>query len=178
MSLQGRSDRLSTPTSDPNVPKRPVSERKILANRKNALRSTGPKTERGKRLVSRNAITHGILAREVVIGAGDGEESREEFQAFTASLREHYEPVGPIEGMLVEKIAVSLWRLARTIRAENGEIRKRLDTLSMDRAQRSADTKNLALLLSFGEMSLFNSENPADAKVKTVERYSAPASRG
>jgi hypothetical protein len=72
----------STPGTEQRARKQPVSERRILANRKNALLSTGPKTERGKCAVFGNAITHGILAREVVITAGDGEESQEEFDAF------------------------------------------------------------------------------------------------
>ena len=96
MSQQEPSHNSSTASPEPRGRKRPASERKIQANRRNALHSTGPKTERGKRTVSRNAIKHGFLAREVVITAGDGEESGEEFQAFFASLREHYEPVGPI----------------------------------------------------------------------------------
>ena len=68
-------DLSDSPSLGQTAPKRPVSERKIQANRQNALRSTGPTTARGKRNVSRNAIKHGILAREVVITAGDGEES-------------------------------------------------------------------------------------------------------
>jgi hypothetical protein len=60
--------------------KRPASERKIQANRRNALRSTGPKTERGKRTVARNAIKHGILAREVVITAGDARRVQKNFR--------------------------------------------------------------------------------------------------
>ena len=107
MSLQEAAPNSSAPPIETNARKKPVSERKIVANRKNALRSTGPKTERGKRAVARNAITHGILAREVVITAGDGEESQEEFDALAQRLWEHYAPVGPVEGMFVEKIAVS-----------------------------------------------------------------------
>jgi len=172
MSLKNPSGNSSSRPPDPHDRKRPVSERKIQANRENSLKSTGPKTERGKRLASLNAITHGILAREVVIGAGDGEESQEEFQALTASLWQYYEPFGPIEGMLVEEIAVTWWRKARLIRTENGEIRKRQDTLSMDLLLRNSDKINLALLQSQPEMYLFNSKNPADAKVGTVERQS------
>jgi hypothetical protein len=173
MSLDDPSSESSTPPPEPHARKRPVSERKILANRKNALHSTGPKTERGKRAVSRNAITHGILAREVVITAGDGEESQEEFDALAEELLEHYEPVGPIERKFVEKIAICWWRLGRAIRAENGELRKRLDTLSMDRTLRHEDQVNLALLFSMGGMSLFNAQNAAVAKVPTVDRNSA-----
>jgi hypothetical protein len=75
MPSQDSSHPLSVPPPETQTPKPPVSESKILANQKNSLRSTGPKTLRGKRAVSRNAIKHGIFAREVVITAGDGEES-------------------------------------------------------------------------------------------------------
>jgi hypothetical protein len=44
---------------------RPISERKLLANRANAKRSTGPRTEAGKAASCRNALKHGILSRSV-----------------------------------------------------------------------------------------------------------------
>jgi hypothetical protein len=128
--------------------KRPASERKIQANRRNALYSTGPKTVRGKRTVARNAIKHGLLAREVVITAGDGKESSEEFDALVGQLWEYYEPVGVVEELLVKTIANGWWRKARVLRAENGEIRKRLDTLAMDRKLRNSDKGNRDLALS------------------------------
>ncbi len=43
--------------------KRPISERKLQANRANAKRSTGPRTEAGKAASCRNALKHGILSR-------------------------------------------------------------------------------------------------------------------
>ena len=118
----------TTPSPENSTRKRPVSERRIQANRRNALRSTGPKTARGKRTVSRNAIKHGFLAREVVITAGDGAENLKEFHTLVEGLGKCYEPVGVIEETLVQTIATCLWRKARVIRAENGEIRERLDT--------------------------------------------------
>jgi hypothetical protein len=151
---------------------KPVSARKILANRKNALRSTGPKTARGKRNVSRNAIQHGFLAREVVITAGDGEESLEQFHALVEQLGKCYKPVGVIEETLVQTIATTLWRKARVIRAENGETRKRLDTLAVDRALRNSDKVNLFLAVSNMELGFFNRENPAD-KIPRMEQWAA-----
>ncbi len=148
--------------------KRPASERKIQANRRNALYSTGPKTERGKRTVARNAIKHGILAREVVITAGDGKESSEEFQALVEQLWEQYEPVGVVEELLVKTIANGWWRKARVLRAENGEIRKRLDTLAMDRELRNSDKGNGDLALS-QIPSLFGAEILAGQWVLTKD---------
>ncbi len=173
MSQQDPSLKSSTPPTELHACKRPVSERKIQANRSNALRSTGPKTERGKRTVSRNAIKHGFLAREVVITAGDGEERVEEFHALIESLWKCYEPVGIVEETQVQTIATALWRKARVIRAENGEIRKQLDTLRVDRALRNSNRANLSVALTEMDLGLYNAENPADGKVPTAERWSA-----
>jgi len=41
----------------------PVSERKLIALRQNALKSTGPKTPLGKFRSSRNALKHGLYAK-------------------------------------------------------------------------------------------------------------------
>ena len=43
-----------------------ASEKQIAANRRNAGKSTGPKTRRGKKASSRNAITHGLYARDTI----------------------------------------------------------------------------------------------------------------
>jgi hypothetical protein len=164
----------STPPSPEDSPrKRPVSERKIQANRRNALRSTGPKTVRGKRTVARNAIKHGLLIREVVITAGDGEESLEEFYDLVERLCQYYEPVGVVEETLIQRIATCWWRLARVIRAENGEIRKRLDTLAVDRALRNSDKCNFDLALSEMNFGLYSAKNQTDQKVSTRDRWSA-----
>jgi hypothetical protein len=152
--------------------KRPASERKIQANRRNAIRSTGPKTERGKSTVARNAIKHGVLAREVVITAGDGEESLEEFNDLVQQLCEYYKPVGVLEESLVQTIATCWWRKARAIRAENGEIRKRLDTLAVDWALRGSDKANLDLALSETDLGLFSADNQADQQVSSRDRWS------
>ncbi len=96
----------------------PISPRKLDANRRNALRSTGPTTPAGKARVRFNALTHGLLAKEVVLPGED----RAEFEGLVARLSDHYSPVGPIQEMLVEQIAVAYWRGARAVRAERGEV--------------------------------------------------------
>ncbi len=48
-------------------PRRTISARKLEANRRNAKRSTGPRTAEGKARVARNAVKHGFFARIVRI---------------------------------------------------------------------------------------------------------------
>ena len=149
--------------------KRPISERRIQANRSNALRSTGPRTERGKRTVARNAIKHGVLAREVVIMTGEGREDVNEFHDIVERFCEQYEPIGIVEESLVQTIATCLWRKARVIRAENGEIRNRLDLLSVDTAHRISDESNLNVAIEGFDLRPFNAEKSADGKVSSRE---------
>jgi hypothetical protein len=157
---------MATPMNDKNQSeKQPVSIRKVEANRRNARRSTGPKTERGKRTVARNAIKHGFLAREVVITAGDGKESLAEFRVLVAQLSGYYGPVGIVEELLVQNVATSWWRKARVIRAENGELRKRLDMLAMDRDQRNSYKSNHDLVALRVASNLFSDENLDDQPV-------------
>lgn len=110
--------------------RRTTSLAKIKSNRKNALKSTGPKTPKGKRIVKWNALKHGLLAKEIVIEVGDGKEDGAEFNRLFSRLWNELQPVGVLEEMLVEKIATCYWRLKRVIRCETGEIRKRADTAS------------------------------------------------
>ena len=151
--------------------KKQVTDAVLAANRANSQSSTGPKTERGKRTVARNAIKHGILAREVVITDGDGVESLEEFHDLVERLNERYDPVGIDEELLVQTIATCWWRKKRVIRAENGEIRKPLDTLQIERDLRNSDEANLAV--AFLEMDLYLVKNPVDRNVPTMDRWTA-----
>ena len=59
-----------------------TSLKQIEANRLNALKSTGPRTEVGKQRSRRNAWRHGLTA-ETVISALD---NAADYQAFEASI--------------------------------------------------------------------------------------------
>ncbi len=104
-----------------------VSEKQEQANVQNAQLSTGPVTAEGKAVVARNAVKHGIFAKDLVINAGDGREDKLEYHELLAELKRDLAPEGRMEMLLVEKIAVNYWRLRRLVRYETGEIRQRLD---------------------------------------------------
>lgn len=86
-----------------------ATERQIAANRANALRSTGPKSENGKARSSLNAVTHGLTAQAIVI---EGEDP-DAFDALQQRLAESFNPEGPIEEDLLGRIATLMWRLRR-----------------------------------------------------------------
>jgi hypothetical protein len=93
-----------------------TSFRQIEANRRNALRSTGPKTEEGKRQSRRNARRHGLTAATVI----DGLEDSEDYRAFEAAVIADYDARTAVERELVLRLASLLWRLRRIISIETG----------------------------------------------------------
>jgi hypothetical protein len=93
-----------------------TSEKKAEANRRNALKSTGPKTPEGKAAVRLNALRHGILSREILLPGEDEEALRE----LGERLRAELQPVGELENLLVDRIISAYWRLRRLGRVETG----------------------------------------------------------
>ena len=91
-----------------------TSQKQIEANRRNAVKSTGPKTPEAKAIVSTNAVTHGLRARHVVINS----ESRAEFNEFRDELIRHFAPVGFLEQLFTDRITAAFWRLRRVARIE------------------------------------------------------------
>ena len=92
----------------------------VEANASNAKRSTGPRTERGRRAARLNAVKFGFFSEEVVIPTCDGDRGLAKYRSLITYLREELQPKGVLETWLVEKIAESLWRLRRATRAERG----------------------------------------------------------
>jgi len=49
------------------------SDKQVQANRRNALKSTGPRTPEGKAAVRQNALRHGLLSKETLLPGEDQE---------------------------------------------------------------------------------------------------------
>jgi hypothetical protein len=114
-----------------------VSEKVFAANRRNTLRSTGPRTTKGKAASRMNAVKHGILSTEVVVRGLRIQEHEEEFRALREQCRQCLGPVGSVEEMLVDRIVTAQWRLRRVLMAETGEI-----VLSVDGGLRRRANRN------------------------------------
>jgi hypothetical protein len=81
----------------------------ILANCRNAIRSTGPRSDAGKSTVSQNAAKHGLSAASPVLSSED----QGAFDALVENLNSEFQPHGEHEQFLVQQMAEARWRLAR-----------------------------------------------------------------
>ena len=95
-----------------------ASEKQIRANQQNAQQSSGPKSPEGKRTVSGNRLTHGILSNKLLLAGDDPHD----YESLLDDLQAQLRPVGVLELSLVEKIAVILWRQRRLVAAETATI--------------------------------------------------------
>ena len=85
------------------------SFKQIEANRRNALKSTGPTTPDGKRHSRCNAVRHGLTAETVIAVLEDSED----YQSFEAAVISDYDAESAVERELVLRLASILWRLRR-----------------------------------------------------------------
>ena len=122
-----------------------ISAAKLVANRANAQRSTGPNTAEGKAKSAQNAVKHGIFATRFLHGAAA--EDVAEMEAAIREMRDYYQPVGKLEGMLVEKIVVECARYARILGLEEQELSRKhaFFGVSLDRFGRYSTSTNRAL---------------------------------
>ncbi|MBE0537618.1 MAG: hypothetical protein IH624_18285 [Phycisphaerae bacterium] len=101
-----------------------ATEKQILANRRNAQKSTGPRTRKGKAAVAQNAFKHGLFTEKVLIKGEDPADFDRHRRTLLAGLK----PLGPLETLLAERVVALSWRLLRTGRIQAEAI----DTLNPD----------------------------------------------
>ncbi len=106
--------------------KRRLSPRELEARRRNAARSTGPRTTAGKRRVAYNALKHGRYASpsvrpmlETMTALG---EDPQRFRELLADVLESYPPQNVLQARVCEEIAVLLWELERNHQAQEGKL--------------------------------------------------------
>src|SRR3954452_16457204 len=92
------------------------NERRLAANRANALLSTGPQTPEGKAKSSLNAVKTGLTGRTVLLPSDDAAA----YEAHVARFLAEYQPANENEQALVQFIADTDWRLLRIPALEMG----------------------------------------------------------
>jgi len=119
-----------------------TSQARIDANRKNAQKSTGPKSAEGKKRSCLNALVHGFRSEQVVLPTEDPSAFDAHFKEFV----QEWQPVTKTRMHLVKRIAVATWRLDRCVRVESGRLSKRAvaamhqwDAISAATLKRSVD---------------------------------------
>jgi hypothetical protein len=93
-----------------------ATAKQIAANRRNAQKSTGPRTQAGLEKVSQNRLVHGLCAQFNIL---NGIESQNQFDTLVAKLIEDEKPVGQNETELVIQMAEHLWMAKRALRMES-----------------------------------------------------------
>ncbi len=97
----------------------PQPTAKTLAGRQNGARSRGPRTVAGKARSARNALTHGLRARRLVLL---DDEDAAEFRAFATALQAELAPEGRLQADLVGRIVMAAWRARRADKLEAGPL--------------------------------------------------------
>ena len=92
-----------------------ATQAQVQANRMNAQKSTGPRTDEGKRKASQNAVKHGLCAEKAVIAGED----LGEFEFYRDELLGELAPDGAVESVLAARVVNLSWRLRRAERAQN-----------------------------------------------------------
>jgi|GEM_PF-4573416 len=90
------------------------SEAQREAARANGARSRGPTSAEGKARSSMNAFRHGLCSPAILAP----DEDPEAFAALLAALRAEHRPTDVTDELLIERLAVALWKLDRCDRLE------------------------------------------------------------
>lgn len=98
-----------------------ISDAKLAANRENAKKSTGPRTEAGKQRSRQNSVKHGLTAG-VLIAEELKELAEERVKNWTKSMRPQTAP----EAWLVERAAIDAARVDAASRCERAKTEARL----------------------------------------------------
>jgi hypothetical protein len=95
------------------------TQSQIDANRRNARKSTGPRTRAGKAAVRLNSLWHGGFATDILLPG----ENAAAFSQLRDQFRGLYKPVSQAEEFLVSRLILAAWRLQRLAGMESRVLR-------------------------------------------------------
>jgi hypothetical protein len=144
-----------------------ASKKRLQANRKNALESTGPRTTKGKSMSRFNAAKHGLTGKHLFVNPGYDEEECQRFDDLVRELTAEFQPVGILETKLVGQVAACFVRADRASRCERGEIqRSKVERISrvlqnIELKDEALSTLTIRVLIAEGCGNLTEEENRA-----------------
>ena len=100
----------------------PTSEARIIANRINAQKSTGPRTAEGKARSRCNGFKHGLTGRGVALPTED----QEEISRCFAAMQDEMRPSNTTSQKLIRRAAFLFVRVERCEKHETAETAKRI----------------------------------------------------
>ncbi len=142
----------------------PASEARIAANRANALKSTGPKTEAGKEKSRANALKHGLTGAGVVLPNEDADEVERTFAAFEPD----FGPVDEMGRVLIRRAATCAVRMERAVLQETAALTERVEKAQAEAEANGEDP------VEAGHRAMFDPSKEACL----ARKYEAAAERG
>ena len=131
-----------------------TTKSQIVANRRNAQNSTGPRTPQGKADASQNSLKHGLSAVKTVIRSED----QAEFDLHRTKILDELAPSTPIESFLAERIVDLSWKLQRVDYIQNQTI----DALSARNTSSPLMKLTKSLLFKDSALPQADSSGPAN----------------
>jgi hypothetical protein len=107
----------SDEANDTNSERAKISERRLAANRANAKKSTGPRTQRGKGYSKLNSFKHGLLAKKVMFDDRGKLLDPELFGLYEA-LCEQYGTDDIRVQLLLDTLIMDCWRMKQALELE------------------------------------------------------------
>ena len=149
--------------------------KQIQANRRNSLKSTGPRTPAGKAASSMNAVKSGIHAESQVIRGEDPEA----LAALKTSYYDSLQPTSPEEAALVDAIIAADWQLRRLRKAEADIWNREFDRQDAraERCDQDEEQFRLAAAFEFSQSVFMRIQRRLDAAERSLHRSLAELRR-
>jgi hypothetical protein len=135
-----------------------TSPKRVEANRRNAARSTGPRSTTGKQKSRWNSLKHGLRARLPVLPGEDANAYQARLDGWTDS----FQPRNAAELYLVERAVQVSWQLDRIDRIEVAHFAAAVDKEDVNQAMDVAQTGAALFHVSGGTIWLYPEPLPTD----------------
>jgi hypothetical protein len=137
-----------------------ISQRKIEANRRNAKKSTGPKTEEGKARSAMNSIKYGIYSDKYLIK----DESYEEFDNYRRKILKCLNPTNAVLFDMATHVVSNGWEYQRCTLLESKILNSKSLKHDAERKQNNEEAKHIIVS--------WQDSPELEAKYSALEEYS------